>query len=85
MADMFAKLFDTPHGQLLAYLDDDTDSKDFNIVVRGAAVNGVIPSAKLSYDSEESRLSGFDKFSQDGAEHQAAAFNRLVSELGQSA
>ena len=43
----FAKLFDTPDGQLLAYMGQ-TDEYEPAVIVIAAEVNGVVPSATLS-------------------------------------
>lgn len=72
--DNFAKLFDTPHGQLLVYLDGDEDC-DPIIVVVGAPVRGVVPKANLGYDSYADRLSGFARFTQERAEETAASLH----------
>ena len=75
----FAKMFDTPHGQLLAYCD--YDDADYQYVVRviGAGVDGVTPRANLGYDSEEDRQRGFDKIDQAGAEEMALRLHNLVA------
>lgn len=59
----FVKLFDTPRGQLLAFLDDG-DTEHFNIAVIGASVRGVQARANLGYDDEEARQRNFDKIDQ---------------------
>jgi hypothetical protein len=82
MSGPFAKLFETPHGQLLAYLDE-TDEGDPAITVIGADVNGVRPSAKMSGwpEGEDGQRAAFDKLTQQMAEEQAAAFHHMVAQL----
>jgi len=80
MSEPFAKLFDTPHGQLLAYLDDDEEERP-SIRVIGAYVRGVRPAANLGYDDDDAQRRGFEKFDQEMANGTAADFFRLVAGL----
>lgn len=65
----FAKLFATPHGQLLVFLDE-TEEGDPAITVKGAPVRGVNPTAKMSgwTDGEAGQLRNFSKIDQEHAD-----------------
>lgn len=80
MGEPFAKLFDTPHGQLLFYKTTNEDDEPI-IRVIGAAVGGVVPSAGLAYDTEADRDAGFEKVNQEGAEPQAKAFHDMLAKM----
>jgi len=82
MADPFAKLFDTAHGQILYYLDE-TEHEEPAITVIGAYVRGVRPSVKLSGwpDGEAGQLRNFAKIDQAMAEATAAQFQRMADDL----
>jgi hypothetical protein len=78
---MFAKLFDTPNGQLLAFktLGDDDDPI---IRIIGEAVGGVVPSASLGYEGDEDRRdAAFEKLNQSGAEQQAKGFRDMLTKM----
>lgn len=77
----FAKLFDTPHGQLLAVRKYDAESDSDQIVVRGAAVDGVCPTTLHSYESEEAAERQFATIDQAKAERTAARLNAMVKGL----
>jgi len=79
---IFAKLFDTAHGQLLYYLDD-TDDEEPAITVIGAYVRGVRPSAKLSGwpDGEAGQLRNFAKIGQADADATAVALFNTANQL----
>lgn len=79
-AEIFAKLFDTPHGQLLAYLDED-DNEQPCVRVIGAYVRGVRPAANLGYEDEAAALEGFNRIDQAGAEEMAERFHNLADGL----
>lgn len=70
---MFAKLFETPHGQFLAFKQYDHDDDQPVIVNIGAPVRGVVPKVKGGYDSEEDRDAAFDKLDQAMADNMAKA------------
>lgn len=78
----FAKLFDTPDGQLLAFLDS-TDDYEPAIKVIAAAVNGVVPSATLSgwTDGEQGQQRAFTLIDQAAAEHHAKALRNVVRDM----
>lgn len=75
----FAKLFDTPHGQFLAFTDTEDDKPI--VVLKGEERHGILPTAILSgYDDngdgdEAFRLrdEDFDSIDQAKAEATAAA------------
>jgi hypothetical protein len=67
----FAKLFATPHGQLLAYIDYEAEDEQYVIRTVGAAVRGVVPKANLGYDSEEARQDAFGKIDEAMADRTA--------------
>lgn len=67
----FAKLFATPHGQFLAYVDYDDEDEQYVIRTIGAPVRGVVPKANLGYDDKDSRARGFAKIDQAGADEMA--------------
>lgn len=67
MSAPFAKLFDTPSGQLLLFKCE-SDDEDPALKVMAAPVGDISPSAILSYDTEAKRDLAFDRIGQDGAE-----------------
>lgn len=71
MTAPFAKLFDTASGQLLAYMSENAD--DPAIVVVGALINELQPSATLSYHTVAQRDAAFELIDQDKAEGYASA------------
>lgn len=76
----FAKLFDTPHGQLLVYLCE-TDDGDPAIRAVGADLNDVRPQAVMSGwpDGEAEARRQFDKIDQAAAEEQAAMLRATIT------
>lgn len=76
----FAKLFDTPHGQLLAYLDEDDEGQPA-ITVIGADYRGVRPSAKLSGYSDATQAQVFNEFDQSSADKMAANLHLAAAKL----
>lgn len=81
MADSFAKLYDTAHGQIL-YAIDDTEEDEPCIRVRGAYVDGVKPEAVLTYNSESDRDAAFLVVNQANAEGAASSLAAAVAGLG---
>lgn len=76
----FAKMFDTPNGQIL-YAIDITDDDEPCIRVRGAYVDDVKPEAKLIYHGENDRDAAFGKISQEMADETAAKLAAAVAGL----
>lgn len=77
----FAKIFDTPHGQLLAFMDTENDEPV--IVLKGEPYKGVIPSATISgWDDEEvGQQREFDAIDQAKAEGTAKSLRQAVASL----
>ena len=77
----FAKLFVTPHGQLLAFMDMENDEPV--IVLKGAEYKGVQPIAMLSgwADNEEGQRREFDAIDQEKAEQTASQLHGAVKIL----
>ncbi len=80
MSDIFAKLFDTPDGQLLAFLDE-TDDSEPAVTVIGARVEGVRPKVKMSGwpDGEAGQRLAFDKIDQALANKSAADLRAVAA------
>ena len=80
--ETFAKLFNTPHGQLLYYLDETEDGQP-SITIIGAYVRGLRASAVLSGwpDGEEGQLRNFVTIDQEMAEQTAAHLYRMTDEI----
>lgn len=76
----FAKLFDTPHGQILVTKEFDDGYK---ITVRGRQFGGADPAVTAEYDSKEDREDAFIKIDQTVADKQAEAFAKMMAELFQ--
>ena len=76
----FARIFETPHGQLLAFLTQDDVEKP-GICVMGALVRGVRPQVKLSYDDEEAQARGFAELTSDTVNEIAASLHCLADGL----
>ena len=87
MNNPFAKLFDTPHGQLLVMvegMEDDNEGPTLNI--RGEAFKDVVPSFKLGpfEDSDDgwravnSLLASID---QETADHHAASLFNVLEDF----
>ena len=68
---MFAKLFDTPDGQLLAFMDTEDDEPV--VVLKGEPRHGVLPSMTLSGypDDEEGQKREFEAIDQAKADETA--------------
>ena len=77
----FAKIFNTPHGQLLAFMDTENDEPV--IVLKGAAFKGVVPSATLSgwKDEEAGQQREFDEIDQAKADDTAKALHSAIANL----
>ncbi len=84
--ERFAKVFETPHGQLLVTIDWDDDAEIDVINVRGASRHGVMPELKASgwEDAATGARITFDAFDQEAAERHAKGFadmlDRFVTE-----
>jgi hypothetical protein len=77
----FAKVFATPHGQLLAYIDYSDEDEEFRIRVIGAPVRGVTPAANLGYFTEDARQTGFDRIDQQLADDTAKSLFETADQL----
>ena len=78
MSEPFAKLFVTPHGQLLAFLDE-TDEGDPAISVIAASVGDIRPQAKLSgWDDDGGQARAFERIDQAAAEQFAADLRNAI-------
>ena len=72
---MFAKLFDTPHGQLLAtrdYDDDESPEKPYTITARGQGNDVADPSMTFTWETAEERDAAFEAIDQEAADQCAA-------------
>lgn len=77
----FAKLFDTPDGQLLAFMDE-TDDGDPAMVFMAAPINGVSAKAILSWPEVDGQQRAFDMVDQAAAEEHARSLRDAVRNLG---
>lgn len=77
----FAKLFDTPHGQLLVFMEDGDDEPVIRVI--GAVYEGVQPSATLSGwpNDEEGQQAAFDSIGQEQANNLASDFRSMLEKL----
>lgn len=78
---VFAKLFDTPHGQLLVTRDFDGDDGDELVIVRGAGVAGFKAETQYRYDHAEQADCAFAAFDQAEAARIAKALSTLLAEM----
>lgn len=79
----FAKLFDTPDGQILVTIDwDDDDEKDV-VNIRAAARHGIVPAMKLGGwpEDEAGARNAFDAIGQAEADKQARSFAAMIDSL----
>ena len=76
----FAKLFDTPDGQLLYFKHLDEDELPV-ITVMGAALGGICPSVHLGYDDEDHRDRIFEEISQHDADMMAKDLTNTVCKM----
>jgi len=78
---MFAKLFDTPHGQLLAFMDTEDDEPV--VVLKGEPRNGVLPSVTLSgySDEEVGQKREFEAIDQAKADSTAKSMHDAMASL----
>ncbi|MHB9879127.1 hypothetical protein ACSMXM_05635 [Pacificimonas sp. ICDLI1SI03] len=79
----FAKLFDTPHGQLLVtrdYIDENDDGEEEEAVVcRGATRHGIHATIKMGGWADAAPAdAAFAKVDQDGAEELAATMAKMI-------
>lgn len=78
MSDLFVKLFDTPHGQLLVTKEFD---EEYQMAIRGEAIGGASPVARLGYDTKSERDEQFTTIDQAKADQQAATFANMLTRL----
>ena len=76
---MFAKLFDTPHGQLLAVVNYDADEDTHGLVIRGESVGGVVPQEIHHFENEAQAEEALRIFDQEQAEETAASLARVCA------
>jgi hypothetical protein len=81
MSPTFAKLFDTPHGQLLVFMDMDNDEPILRVM--GAPVRGVCPATSFSGwdDPDVGQRKAFDMTDQEHAEKLAAALFAMADKV----
>lgn len=85
----FARLFDTPDGQLLVtkeFDDDGYPEEPYRLRLRGEGVKGIAASLSFGWDTPKLRQEAFDEFTQGQAEAVAkdlAATLRNFSGFGQ--
>jgi hypothetical protein len=78
---MFAKLFDTPHGQLLVTTDTDEEG-DPCIHIRGEDVNGVQVVYAVSGWTDETKADAvLAGYTQEMADKAAASLHRTLANL----
>jgi hypothetical protein len=74
----FAKLLETPHGQLLATLDYEDD--EHRMVLRGESRNGIIPSYTFTFEDQTAQQAALEALDQASADNLARALNALLIE-----
>lgn len=80
----FAKLFETPDGQLLVthdYDDDQYPEAPYRVVFRGAQHEGVDPSVTFGWATEAERDVAFASVMQERADHTARELAATVRNL----
>jgi hypothetical protein len=80
----FAKIFDTPHGQLLVTKDYDDEHEDapYRINARGESNSVAQPSMGFGWESEEERDAAWDQdTNQQEADKIAAALHNAINNL----
>ena len=80
---MFAKLFDTPHGQLLAVVNYDVDYDTHSLVIRGENVGDVVPQAIHHFENEAQAEEALRIFEQPIADETAAMLARVCAPFSQ--
>lgn len=76
---MFAKLFTTPHGQLLLTTDfDEDEDMPWLLSARGEDVSGVRATMTFKFETEEERDLSFEAGSQETAEATAGDMHRML-------
>jgi hypothetical protein len=87
----FAKLFDTPDGQLLVtheYDDTDYPEAPYRLAMRGEQHKGVDPALSFGWPTEAERDEAFTTTTQERAEHTArqlaATVRNFMSEQGEA-
>lgn len=79
----FAKLFDTPDGQILVTIDWDDDDEVDVVNIRAASRHGIVPAMKLGGwpDDEAGARKAFEAIGQDEAERQARSFAAMLDKF----
>lgn len=81
----FAKIFETPHGQLLATMDFDDDEHPeapYRITARGEGNGSATPSLGFGWESESERDAAWDQeMNQENAEKIASDLHNAISKL----
>lgn len=77
----FAKLFDTPHGQLLVSRDFDGDDGDELVTIRGKGLPGIRAETQYRYDHAAQADLAFSAFDQTDANHIAMSMATLLAEV----
>lgn len=78
---VFAKLFDTPHGQLLVTRDFEGDDGDELVIVRGAGLPGYKAETQYRYDHAAEADQAFEAFSQDDADRVGRALTTILADM----
>lgn len=76
---MFAKLFDTPHGQLLVTKEFEED--EYQLAFRGVGNHCCSPTVSFTFETKEDRDRAFDATGQEHADRQAAEMAAVVEGL----
>lgn len=76
---MFAKLFDTPHGQLL--LTKEFEDEEYQLTARGQDFGGASPAVSFTFETQEARDAAFDTATQEQADATAAQLDSTVRSL----
>jgi hypothetical protein len=80
--EKFAKLFDTPHGQLLVTIDFDDDADCDVVTLRCASRHGVVPAMKMSgWDDDTGAAKAFAAIEQEHAENHARSLAAMLDGL----
>lgn len=81
MAGPFAKLFDTPHGQLLVVKDGVDDDDQYPLSIRGEEFGGVIAAFNPAYQTSDACDAAFERFDQAEADRQAEGLRKMLTSL----
>lgn len=73
---VFARLFETPSGQVL--LTKEFEEDEYRLSLRGEGNSIATPTLSFTYEDEETRDRAFDSITQQHADEQGAEMARVV-------